>query len=813
MNDKLMLEHVRVVQGPAAGALERKAVQVFCEEVASRTGLTLRVDHSLEGEGLAGRERLPLTSIIFVQETALSVDYPGQLPAHDSLSAAGKEGYRIVMDRRSEESNIWVIGADERGVFYGMGKLLRVLTLIPSALLLPADFQGLSSTPLHPLRGHQLAYRDKHNTCDAWTERQFEQYIRELAIFGANAIEILPQRTDDALYGRLMKKSPQETLVAWSNIIHSYGMDVWLWYPNMGGDYTDPVVYEREMAERERVFASLPHLDALFIPAGDPGELEPVQLFQVMEDVARILHRHHPQATVWVAPQVFAPSHEWYDDFYREVRKEPVWLYGLCFAPWQMDTIEEMVHQLPEKYKGRIRHYPDISHNLNSQFPVPEWDSALAVFEGRECYNPRPVAMKHIHNMHSPYTIGSITYSEGVHDDVNKFVWADQDWNPATDARETLVEYCRLFMDPRYEQELAEALLSLEEGWKGKLLHNQAVDRNYAEWIQLEQKVSSACRGDFRFQMGLLRSCSDYYAKSKHRFDKDLEHQARHWMERAPEVGVRAALREARHVLDIGLDEPFAPDLRTKQLQLADQLFASIGLQLSTKRHAGQFWVRGAYLDMIDQPLSDALWLLDHINRLLQITDEAACLQELHDLLHRTDPGEGGYYDQFGTPESMKRLAIANDWGSDPGFLNTVFVETDTDSTRSNEEKSLCTDRYHLWTVSHRTYALPEAWLSRARAIYRTPLIITYDGLDPQASYTIKLTYIDAFRELKYKLTAGEDIIIHETIGPRPREHFDPTFEFVLPPEAYKEGALTLSLTSTGKLGGVNVSEIWIKKQ
>lgn len=810
MNDKFALEHVRVVQDPDASALEHKAVQVFCEEVATRTGLKLQVGSRLEG-GI--EDGLPLTRIIFYRQDALTAAYPEQLRVIEAFATTGQEGYRIVVEKRHEGTNLWVVGSDERGVFYGMGKLLRLLTMTRSTLMLPADFQGFSSTPVHPLRGHQLAYRDKHNTCDAWTEREFEQYIRELGIFGANAIEILPQRTDDALYGRLMKKTPQEMLMAWSNIIHSYGMDVWLWYPNMGGDYNDPCVYEREMAERERVFASIPHLDALFIPAGDPGELEPVQLFQVMEDVARILHKHHPQATVWVAPQVFAPSHHWYDDFYTEVRKEPEWLYGLCFAPWQMDAVDDMVRQLPEKYRGRIRHYPDISHNLNSQFPVPEWDSALAMFEGRECYNPRPVAMKHIHNLHAPYTIGSITYSEGVHDDVNKMIWADQDWDPAVDVKQTLAEYSRFFLDPQYERELVDALLGLEDGWKGALLHNNAVDRNYAQWIQLEQKVSAACCQYYRFQMGLLRACSDYYAKYKHRFDKEQERKALAWLHRATEAGVRAALKEARYLLDIGLDEPFDPALRDKLLRLADMLFEGIGLQLSTNRHGGQFWVRGAYLDMIDQPLSDALWLLDHINRMLQIADEAECLQELQLLLHRTDPGEGGYYDQFGTPESMKRLIVDNDWASDPGFLHTAFVETDTDSTRSNEEKSLCTDRYHLWTVSHRTYALPEAWLSRARTIYRTPLVIRYDGLDPEARYTIKLTYIDSFRELKYRLTAGEGIVIHETIGPRPREKFDPTFEFPLPPAAYAKGVLTLSLTSTDKLGGVNLSEIWIRKQ
>ncbi len=44
-----------------------------------------------------------------------------------------------------------------------------------------------------------MGYRPKNNTLDAWEPAQFEQYIRELAFFGADSIEILPPRTDDEL--------------------------------------------------------------------------------------------------------------------------------------------------------------------------------------------------------------------------------------------------------------------------------------------------------------------------------------------------------------------------------------------------------------------------------------------------------------------------------------------------------------------------------------------------------------------------------------------------------------------------------------
>lgn len=76
--------------------------------------------------------------------------------------------------------------------------------------------------------------------------------------------------------------------------------------------------------------------------------------------------------------------------FYEEIAKEPDWITGVCFAPWEQDSIEELYEKLPEKYRENIRNYPDISHNSNCQFPVENWDMAFALTSGREGYNARP---------------------------------------------------------------------------------------------------------------------------------------------------------------------------------------------------------------------------------------------------------------------------------------------------------------------------------------------------------------------------------------------------------------------------------------
>ena len=205
-----------------------------------------------------------------------------------------------------------------------------------------------------------------------------------------------------------------------------------------------------------------PHDDSRWRPRGADSQ----EFFPVVTEHAKILHKYHPNAKIWIAPQSFAPEPGWLETFYQEVAKEPDWLYGICFAPWEKDTLEELREHLPPVYRDRIRHYPDITHNTGCQFEVPQWDRAFALTLGREGNNTRPKAMKHIHNLHAPLTVGSLTYSEGIHDDVNKMVWGDQDFSTKTPCEETVEDYVRLFISPDLTDTLSQLILSLEDYWK-----------------------------------------------------------------------------------------------------------------------------------------------------------------------------------------------------------------------------------------------------------------------------------------------------------------------------------------------------------
>ena len=331
-----------------------------------------------------------------------------------------------------------VAGNDARGVLFGVGRLLRELRTTEGRVLLPSGFQ-LETVPKYPLRGHQLGYRPKTNSYDGWDLSRWERYIRDLAIFGTNAVELIPPRSDDDAESPLFPRPPLEMMVGMSRLLDDYGLDVWIWYPAMDKDYADPQTVALALQEWDEVFRKLPRLDAVFVPGGDPGHTPPPVLMPFLARVAEVLHRSHPRAALWVSPQGF--NQEWLDQFLQILRQEPPWLTGVVHGPQVRISMADLRKAVPSRYP--IRTYPDITHSQQCQFPVPDWDVAFSLTEGREVINPRPRGEAAIFRYYQPGSIGFISYSEGCNDDVNKFIWSGLGWDPEADVEDVLRQYTR----------------------------------------------------------------------------------------------------------------------------------------------------------------------------------------------------------------------------------------------------------------------------------------------------------------------------------------------------------------------------------
>ena len=169
---------------------ERKAAQMLSEEVQKRTRITWPIIQTMDHG--------PAPIIFLGTATNLSAAFTDvKLLLANDPNLRKPDGFHIHHITYAGQDQIIVAGTDTRGVLFGVGKLLRSLNMDRDKVKLEAGFK-FSSSPFHPLRGHQLGYRPKTNSYDGWNLAMWEQYIRDLVVFGANAVELIPPKSDDA---------------------------------------------------------------------------------------------------------------------------------------------------------------------------------------------------------------------------------------------------------------------------------------------------------------------------------------------------------------------------------------------------------------------------------------------------------------------------------------------------------------------------------------------------------------------------------------------------------------------------------------
>jgi hypothetical protein len=774
----LDLTGARVVFPRGSSGPERKAVDLLVGEAARRTQVRWTAG-SVWPEGGAA-------VIALGREELLRKEFG------DAIGETGgggpppsPEGYRITLQGGSPPARLWVSGNDPRGVLFGAGRLLRMLRMEKGKIAAPAEIHHASS-PRFPLRGHQLGYRPKTNSYDGWSLPVWEEYIRDLAVFGTNAVELIPPRSDDAAESPHFPLPPLEMMEGMSRLLDDYGLDVWIWYPAMDKDYANPATVEFALKEWGEVFRRLPRIDAVFVPGGDPGHTRPNHLMALLEKETQVLHQSHPRAQMWVSPQSF--SKEWLDEFLGLLKDEPPWLTGIVYGPQVRGSLSELRAAVPRRYP--IRHYPDITHSRQCQYPVPDWDLAYAVTEGREVINPRPRAQAHIFRFLSADTTGFITYSEGCNDDVNKFVWSALGWDPEADLVEVLREYGRYFLGEPYQDNFAQGLLALERNWEEPLISNGGVSTTLAQFQALERTATPALLENWRFQEALYRAYYDGYTRSRLIYETALEEEALSILTQARKLGSRAAIERARAALDRASSEGVRRDLRSRVFELAEALFQSIHMQLSVERYRAISVDRGANLDTIDVPLNDGPHLRRALAEIKKLKGERERLQAIESLLHRTDPGPGGFYDDLGDPLREPHLVRGPGFLEDPAFLRSALTGFG----------------------DHRK--LPRAWWHHAESLGDAPLEMRYPGLDPSARYRLRVVYGGDSAKRQIRLEAGEGLEVHPLIEkPSPVE----PLEFDIPEAATAHGELRLRWYRAPGLGGngrgCQVSEVWLQRR
>ncbi|HUT29762.1 MAG TPA: PA14 domain-containing protein [Sedimentisphaerales bacterium] len=593
---RIDLSGAKIVVLNPANKIEANAADMLRDEIEKRTRIGLEIVSRMPGNDVA--------AIVLGVGAAVTKEFG--LPTGMAIPAKA-DSYAVWVDSsRRGAATVCLAGHDERAVLYAAGRLLRELEMSRDTLGLDGDLR-VATAPRYALRGHQVGYRPKTNAYDGWSIDIWEQYFRDMIVFGTNAVEFVPPESDDEDDSPHFPKPKLEMMVAMSQLADDYGLDVWIWYPVVDDDNLDEKAIAKALKVREEVFRKLPRIDAIFVPGGDPGEVYPDKLFALMEGLKKVLNKYHPKAQMWVSPQGFdfdgdAPGY--LKAFYEQMAKQPAWLDGVVFGPQVADDLRVLREKLPGQYP--IRRYPDITHCLDAQYQVPDWDPAFHVTLYREPINPRPRAYAKIFRDWDQYTAGFITYSEGVNDDVNKFIWASLGWDPDMDVEEILRQYSRYFISGRYEERFAEGLLWLEKNWDGPLLTNVGVYETLRMFQAMERHATPQEKLNWRFQLALYRAYYDAYTRRRLIYETELEEKAMDVLLMAEELGSLTALEKAETILNEAETNKVGTAWRARTFELAEALFQSIRMQLSVARYDARSVRRGGNLDLIDVPLNNS---------------------------------------------------------------------------------------------------------------------------------------------------------------------------------------------------------------
>lgn len=746
-----------IISANITSPVRETLAQVLQEEVGKRTGLKwASADTWVSGP----------SSFIAIALSS-DMDLAGRAVPHrlGSLYPENRpEGYRIFTQKQSNKTVVWIIASEGRAGFFGIGHLLRKALLYRGKTEL-AEAMDVATSPGQPIRGHQLGYRNTANSYDAWSAQQYDQYIRELVLFGSNAVENIPFGDgDNSVHMRI---SREEMNLRMSEICKAYDIDYWVWTPATF-DLTDSVKRNAMLDKHEQFYKSCPRLNNIFFPGGDPGDNHPRYVLPFLKDLHDRLVRYHPGAGIWISLQGFtAEQIDWFYAYIEE--QQPEWLAGVVSGP-SSPPIAETRHRLPARY--RHRQYPDITHNVRCEFPVQNWDQAYMLTIGREGSNPRPNYHAKVHDTFAPFTDGFISYSDGCHDDVNKIIWSMRGWSMDYSVHDILCDYGRFFFGAPLAEAAAAGMAALEQNWKGPIVENGAVETTLAFWQTLEQKHPDLS-GNWRWQMLQMRAHYDAYQRRRKIYEQDLESRANALLAQAGTIGAEQAMQQALAVVNQADSSPVAPELRANIFRYCDDLFRSIGLQTSVEKYHASNAQRGCVLQFVDYPLNNRWWLADEFKKISAMDSETKKLARLEVLRTWENPGQGCYYDNVSNIETGPRVKTTSYDACDVAWWNDG--------------------------------------MSRARLssqLFQTEPVLEYENLDPNGRYILRVCGL------------GEALV--RTDG----ERLEPMLynrgigefkEFVIPRQITQDGKMRLSFdrpeeTHLHWSKFSHVSDVWLLK-
>ncbi|MCI4592643.1 hypothetical protein MOK15_21535 [Sphingobium sp. BYY-5] len=679
-------------------------------------------------------------------------------------ASLSKEAFRI--DRRA--ATVTIRAASTRGFVYGAGWLLRHSDNLALSLTAPVN-----EKPAQAIRGTQIGYRFKNNSYDAWIPAMLKRRIEDFALWGANRIQIISPRSDDAPTSPLMPVPPEQAVRDMAQATHDLGLDVAIFYPLLG-DYDGGAADDAEARNLDTFLKTLPALDALYFPGGDPGHTSPDRLFPLVERLSRTLHTRFPKAELLLSTQGFDARD--LDAFYGELGHRPKWLTAIFVGPQTRESAASHLRRLAGRYPLEL--YPDTAHAMQAQFPIPDWSHVFALTQGREPVNPRPSAEATIFAHITPGTRGAISYSEGINDDWNVHQWLAMGWDGQADIAR---DYANFYIgDPAF----AAIPAMLETNWQGDPASNSGIDRT----LSAIDAIRPAPWADWHIDLYRYRAVYDALIRERLTRARANQAEALYTLRQTPAIGAEPAVAAARFAY-ARPDSIRSADLYRQLTALADRLRQNAGMQLSVERHGASSWRRGANFDRAMIDLNDRVAVERDMTAALTLPTEAERVAALYALGDRWGMADFALYDDLGDPANEPHLVRGPGYPTDPQLWHTAIDGVGEHTPNEG------------WRMAE---------LSYAEALFEQPLTLHYEGLEKGRAYRLRYTWAGEDYSLPLTLTANGTALP----APPARTTNPQRVELPIPPSLTASGTLDLVWSRPPGMGGSGrgrqIAEVWL---
>ena len=437
----------------------------------------------------------------------------------------GAEGFRI---RDDERSAIEIVGNDERGLLYGVGKFLHSSRYDQGGFT-PGAWRG-TSVPQCPMRGIYLATHF-NNYYEAASPRELEQYIQDLALWGFNLVALAYPHWQYSGPDDPAARKMAEHLRRIIRVAKQVGMRVSLGDALNGGfkstpkelrctPVPDPLgrhgnfgvnLCPSQPAARELLLKNWallldefadPGLDCVTYWPYDEGGCGCPECWpwgargylNLARDISAVVRQKAPHTKVILSTWTLdtPPAGEW-EALTKALSTDKTWA----------DYIQADAHEDFPRYpldQGVPGGLPLISFPEISMWGQAPWGGYGA--------NPLPGRLQRLWNQTQGKLSGGTPYSEGIYEDMNKVICSQFYWNPARPALETVREYA----DFEYSPEVADDVVKVVEAFEKNHVRKEigpSAEGTFDRVQAIEAKLTPQARAAWRWRVVFLRALID----------------------------------------------------------------------------------------------------------------------------------------------------------------------------------------------------------------------------------------------------------------------------------------------------------------